>query len=101
MSREHLAKDVISSPFFFEDAGRLLLHPEPVQFNGRVLALSEDTGPANAKAPASAGGMFVPRTAASRPRAGIGSTKKAKAPSAAASASSSGKQQDDFRKMLS
>ncbi|GJE88539.1 RNA-binding protein Prp24 [Phanerochaete sordida] len=105
------------------EAGKLLLHPDPIVLNGHTLRLSEDSldsvnthrpaGP-----PATAGsGLFIPRSAASRPRAGLGSKKTANltvsastagaAPSSANAASgaakpvpASAKGQDDFRKML-
>ncbi|TFY58334.1 hypothetical protein EVJ58_g6483 [Rhodofomes roseus] len=104
------------------DVGKLLLRTEPVVFNGNTLELVADVpgGPRAARHPASTAppptagpAMFVPRTAASRPRAGLGSKKRvttisagATSSKAAASASSKGatsgqaKGQDDFRKML-
>ncbi|EKM51632.1 uncharacterized protein PHACADRAFT_261883 [Phanerochaete carnosa HHB-10118-sp] len=105
------------------EAGKLLLHPEPIVFNGSTLQLSEEgpetTGSKRLAGPsATAGsGLYIPRSAVSRPRAGLGSKKTANITvSAAASATtaatpgaSSGavkpslaaaKGQDDFRKML-
>jgi len=98
------------------DAARLLLLPDPFELNGVRLRFSEgEDVPAKArKAPAATGGMFIPRTAASRPRAGLGrarnpppATTPAARPAAAGSQASSGndvpvqsKAQDDFRKML-
>lgn len=97
------------------DAARLLLLPDPLVFNGVRLRFSEDEDvPTKARnAPAAAGGMFVPRKAASRPRAGLGWARN-RAPAASTSASpgtasktpsgdkasAGGKAQDDFRKML-
>ncbi|TFK73607.1 hypothetical protein BDN72DRAFT_761449 [Pluteus cervinus] len=94
------------------DAGKLLLRTEPLIFNGTTLSLAEEGSTA---APPTSGGHFVPRGAISKPRAGLGSRKQAKAgansanpakPFVAAGASSSaranagGKGQDEFRKML-
>lgn len=96
------------------DAARLLLIPD-LEFNGMRLRFSEaeDTP---AKAPntrTAAAGIFIPRTAASRPRAGLG---RARNPPPAAGTTQAletksqtssgdkgavqGKAQDDFRKML-
>jgi len=98
------------------DAARLLLLPEPLEFNGVRLRFSEgEEGPSKVRnAPAAAGGMFIPRNAASRPRAGLGRARNA--PPAAANTPAisgtksqtpsgdktpaQGKGQDDFRKML-
>ena len=95
------------------------MHTEPVIFNGNTLTFSEEalerTGPSRSMGPpaATGGGLFVPRTAASRPRAGLGSKKggavvnpavasTSASASASASKATSGpkKGQDDFRKML-
>ena len=97
-----------------QDAGKLLLASNTLEFNGSKLQVREEGAaappkkPGKAEAPSST--MFVPRGA--RPRAGLGSSKK---PSAVASASSTGaktrssassakpgagKSQDDFRKLL-
>ena len=97
------------------DAARLLLLPDPLEFNGVRLRFSEgEDVPAKARnAPAAAGGMFIPRNAASRPRAGLGRARN-QAPAASSSAApgttsktpsgdkapARGKAQDDFRKML-
>ncbi|KAF8463228.1 hypothetical protein DFH94DRAFT_786990 [Russula ochroleuca] len=97
------------------EAARLLLLPEPLEFNGVQLRFSEgDDTPAKAHgAPKTASGMFIPRTAASRPRAGLGRARKpppaagtTAAPESQSQTSSEdkaavqGKAQDDFRKML-
>jgi hypothetical protein len=93
----------------------LLLHSDPIVFNGVELRVSEEeaikkkpggTGKPTKGAP----DAFVPRTAASKPRAGIGSKKtRGTRPattttttftSAGGASSSSQKGQDDFRKML-
>jgi hypothetical protein len=86
------------------DAARLLLQTDPLEFNGVRLRFSEgEDAPSKAhKAPATAGGMFIPRNAASRPRAGLG---RARNPPPAAGTSgdkapAKGRAQDDFRKML-
>ena len=100
------------------DAARLLLLPDPLEFNGVRLRFSEDEEtPAKARnASAAVSGMFIPRNAASRPRAGLG---RARNPPPAATAAGTplaqaaksqtssgdkvpiqGKAQDDFRKML-
>lgn len=102
------------------DAGKLLLHPDPIVFNGSTLQLIEESldtaGGSRPAAPPTSGGLFIPRSATSRPRAGLGS-KKARggamlpppvpstsasepAPSSSAGPSKS-RGQDDFRKMLS
>ena len=88
---------------------------EPVILNGSILQLEEegrDGAPARAGAPPpQAGGMFIPRKAVSRPRAGLGHERKPKTnaggsqPPSALSAQrpgsqSLGKGQDEFRKML-
>lgn len=92
-----------------QEAGKLLLRPEPIEFGGNKLnimeeSLSKPIGPTTATR-----GNFVPRSAVSRPRAGIGSKKGrggASFPSTSTrsapgpSVSSTGKGQDDFRKML-
>lgn len=93
----------------------MLLRPEPIVFNGVNLEITEEASssssrPQPAAASASAGGMFVPRTAISRPRAGLGRARKpgigtAKPQSGTASERQEtqkvgGRGQDDFRKML-
>lgn len=98
------------------DAARLLLLPDPLEFDGVRLRFSEgeDTPAKAPNARTAASGMFIPRTAASRPRAGLG---RARNPPPAASTTTAapetksqtssgdkgdvqGKAQDDFRKML-
>ncbi|KAH7885374.1 hypothetical protein F5I97DRAFT_1378091 [Phlebopus sp. FC_14] len=98
------------------EAGKLLLRTEPIVFSGVNLDITEEeqaglprTQPA--APPVTTKGMFVPRTATSRPRAGLGRARKpgigATGPVADQTASTSGpsnagkgKGQDDFRKML-
>jgi hypothetical protein len=100
------------------DAARLLLLPDPLEFNGVRLRFSEgEESPAKArKASTAASGMFIPRNAASRPRAGLGRARNPPPAAATAGTSSApeaksqtssgdkapiqGKAQDDFRKML-
>ncbi|KAG9315935.1 hypothetical protein JVU11DRAFT_3587 [Chiua virens] len=97
------------------EAGKLLLRPEPIIFNGISLKISEEAlsgipRPQGTSVPVSTGGLFVPRTAASRPRAGLGRARKpgtstAKLQSGADNSVQEleklgGKGQDDFRKML-
>lgn len=94
-----------------------MLLKEPLVFSGVSLAISEELLEGGAKhqsGPPKAGGlMFIPRNAASRPRAGLGSSKKptqkAKADTQAitqvsgvssSSMPGSTKSQDDFRKLL-
>lgn len=93
----------------------MLLRSEPIVFSGVELSVSEEeaikkkpggTGKPTKGAP----GVFVPRTAASKPRAGIGSKKTAgtrppptttfTSAGDASPPSSSQRGQDDFRKML-
>ncbi|KAG6850068.1 hypothetical protein H0H93_001618 [Arthromyces matolae] len=99
------------------EAGKLLLRTDPILFRGNTLQFSEE-GPdsvaiRSAAPPPKAGGLFVPRAATSRPRAGLGHARKP-LPSAHSQAhpsnpkntekksttSDQGKGQDDFRKML-
>jgi hypothetical protein len=100
------------------DAARLLLLPDPLEFNGVRLRFSEgEDTPAKARnASTATSGMFIPRNAASRPRAGLGRARNPPPAAAAASTSSTpeaksqtssgdkapiqGRAQDDFRKML-
>lgn len=99
------------------EAARLLLLPDPLEFNGVRLRFSEGDDPPvkahSAPKAAAASGMFIPRTAASRPRAGLGRARKPPlaagtpvAPETTPQTSSGdkaavqGKAQDDFRKML-
>lgn len=105
-----------------QDVAKLLLSKEAIEFNGVTLTLSElpdapaaPGSSAKSGAGAAAGGLFVPRTAASRPRAGLGHARKAPAAAAASGAPvagssggggsmgppAGGRGQDDFRKMLS
>ncbi|KAJ6584742.1 hypothetical protein B0H19DRAFT_1319016 [Mycena capillaripes] len=89
------------------EASKLLLRTDPVEFNGNVLKLSEES---TDKAALKSEGLFVPRAA--KPRAGLGHRKavpRASALPAVPVASGSrdpppapanGKGQDDFRKML-
>ncbi|KAI0084788.1 hypothetical protein BDY19DRAFT_1077256 [Irpex rosettiformis] len=103
------------------EAGKLLLLSAPIVFNGQTLQLSEESlesappthrATASRPLPGAPTGLFVPRTAASRPRAGLGS-KRARATVSAApgtnttftaasstATTSTAKGQDDFRKML-
>lgn len=120
-----------------QTVGALLLRATPLVFQGQELSVSEDAAlppaPKKAAAPSNAGAgsstaaaaaPFVPRGVMSRPRAGIGSKKRAgqtavsagagivskastdtpmdtsDATSAAVTAANGGKGQDDFRKML-
>jgi len=86
----------------------LLLRSEPVVFDGQTLELSEEGAPAKKSAPApNATGAFVPRKAGSKPRAGLGARKpvlnlaaSGSIPASKPSAPSTGKGQDDFRKLL-
>lgn len=90
----------------------MLLRAEPIVFNGVELSVSEEE--AIKKKPGGTGkltkgatNVFVPRTATSKPRAGIGSRKApgtrpptTTTSTSAGDASSSKREQDDFRKML-
>jgi hypothetical protein len=89
-----------------------------LMFNDTVLQISEETlsGPSQSRPsapPAKMGGLFVPRAAISRPRAGLGHARKASIGMSAKSMatatpsigttlshSQQGCGQDDFRKML-
>ncbi|KAJ7432338.1 hypothetical protein FB451DRAFT_1480862 [Mycena latifolia] len=88
------------------EAGKLLLRPEPVVFNGNTLKLSEEGSDV---AVLKSEGLFVPR--ATKPRAGLAQRKAVPRSSAVAAPVASGsrdapaapvkgKGQDDFRKML-
>ncbi|KAF9257513.1 hypothetical protein L218DRAFT_910382 [Marasmius fiardii PR-910] len=92
------------------DAGKLLLRTEPVVFNGNTLKLSEE---ANISEQAPSTSTFIPRTAASRPKAGLGFKRRAPVAisretvsqaqptySNQTSGGGTGKGQDDFRKIL-
>jgi hypothetical protein len=89
------------------DAARLLLSPE-FEFNGIQLRFSECAAGKPRDTLAIGGGTFIPRNAASRPRAGLG---RARPPATlpagsqmpsddSTSSRGKGKAQDDFRKML-
>lgn len=100
------------------DAARLLLLPDPLEFNGVRLRFSEgeETHAKARNASTAASGLFIPRNAASRPRAGLGRARNPPPAAATVSTSSAseaksqtssgdkatiqGKAQDDFRKML-
>ena len=110
----------LTSPYHSQEAGKLLLRPDSIVFNGNTLQIVAEstTGPPTARPlapPAANAGLFVPRAAVSRPRAGLGSRQRGlgtvqASGSAAASASNASapqapsggasKGQDDFRKML-
>lgn len=92
------------------EAGKLLLRAEPIILGENVLQFSEEqAGPSRgqpAAPPPATGGMFVPRAAGSRPRAGLGRARKPGLGATQAPSSSNAqppeqkKGQDDFRKML-
>ncbi|KAI0769831.1 RNA-binding protein Prp24 [Fomes fomentarius] len=102
------------------EAGKLLLRPDSIVFNGKTLQIVAEgtTRPATSSRPlappAANAGLFVPRSAVSRPRAGLGSkqrglgTARVSGPAEASTSSAppnaasggAGKGQDDFRKML-
>jgi hypothetical protein len=106
--------DIFHLLTFLQEAGKLLLRTEPLLFNDTVLQISEEisSGPSRSRPsapPAKTGGLFVPRAAVSRPRAGLGHARKpgigaGAKPTATATPSTSttsqGRGQDDFRKML-
>jgi squamous cell carcinoma antigen recognized by T-cells 3 len=98
-----------------QEAGKLVLRTEPILFNNKTLQLSEEIQGGLSRSrpsapPAKTGGLFVPRAAVSRPRAGLGQARKpgigAKAVATATpstggtSRPQQGRGQDDFRKML-
>jgi hypothetical protein len=93
-----------------QEAGKLHLRREPIIFNGNKLVLSEESKERGSKSlpsapPSKTTGMFVPRTTGSRPRAGLGRSRKpvmstAAAGSAASSTKPTPKSQDDFRRLL-
>ena len=97
-----------------KEAGKLLLRTEPIVFQGNTLELIEDVPLPKATGTAPKGdgkALFTPRMLGpSKPKAGLGFRKSAPAPrkdtqasqetSAASSKPSTGKGQDDFRKML-
>ncbi|KAF8584488.1 hypothetical protein K439DRAFT_1633508 [Ramaria rubella] len=90
------------------EAGRLLLNKESIIFDNRTLEFIEEDLPASTRESARSGSMFVPRGAAGRPRAGIGSKKTISkksvvedpGTSARVTESGAGKGQDDFRRMV-
>jgi hypothetical protein len=88
-----------------------MLRTDPIIFGGNVLQFSEEqSGPSRgqpAAPPPATGGMFVPRVAKSRPKAGLGrarqtvlGTTQAASSANAQTSEQRGKGQDDFRKML-
>ena len=80
----------------------MLLQTEPIVFGGNTLEIGENTR-AKGNASTSSGALFKPRNLGpSRPKAGLGFKKASfkERSSEVASASSGGKGQDDFRKML-
>lgn len=97
-----------------QEVGKLALMAEPILFSENELKITEESAEADSRAapstlPSSGGGLFVPRTAASRPRAGLGHKKKLGTgvtqtqtadASTSASVKAGAKGQDDFRKML-
>lgn len=93
------------------DAAQLLLNSESFEFQGVQLRFSESENvPGRShNIPAVGGGVFIPRNAASRPRAGLGRARNPSRVPAVGSQMMSddsapsrgkGKAQDDFRKML-
>jgi RNA recognition motif-containing protein len=90
------------------EAGKLLLRTEPIILGGNVLQFSEEQAGRGQPAapPPETRGMFVPRAAGSRPRAGLGRARKPGATQASLSSNAQPpeqkekKGQDDFRKML-
>ena len=93
----------------------MLLHPLPVKFGGNTLRFSEEAleSTRSNRPPVAPVHFFMPRSAASRPRAGLGSKKSQNMSVSAATGSASShpisnqpastgpaKGQDDFRKML-
>lgn len=98
-----------------QEAGKLLLHPDTIVFNGNTLQIVAEATATLARPmapPSATTGLFVPRAAQSRPRAGLGSKQRglrsstAMMPSTTGASGSGGqssggaKGQDDFRKML-
>ncbi|KAF9468618.1 hypothetical protein BDZ94DRAFT_1279703 [Collybia nuda] len=97
------------------EVGKLLLRTEPIVFCSNTLQISEDGRDGALKRqgapPPKTGGLFVPRATVSKPRAGLGHTRKrlvqppgaqtvSVAPGESSGSKSSPKGQDDFRKML-
>jgi len=98
-----------------QEAGKLMLRAEPIVFQDVNLVISEETASLSRALPPSSsvrgGSMFVPRSTASRPRAGLGRTRKpgigamtgasgSTGTSYSVSDVGKGRSQDDFRKML-
>ncbi|THH19088.1 hypothetical protein EW146_g2006 [Bondarzewia mesenterica] len=82
------------------DVGKMLLLSEPIIFHGQALQLSESSDKPSGS---STGGLFVPRAAKSRPRAGLGHVRKPPVASSMEGTSTQSQQnkgQDDFRKMV-
>ncbi|KAJ3800908.1 hypothetical protein GGU11DRAFT_676191 [Lentinula aff. detonsa] len=92
------------------DAGKLLLRPEPITFNGVALELSEEAVAPHKQHAVGRAGTFVPRKTISKPRAGLGHKQKPATPlnpgsnapitSVNLGSTSGGKGQDDFRRLL-
>ncbi|KAJ4001680.1 hypothetical protein F5050DRAFT_1708044 [Lentinula boryana] len=92
------------------DAGKLLLRPESITFNGVALELSEEAVAPHKQHAVGRAGTFVPRKTISKPRAGLGHKQKPVTPSNPGSnapitsvnlgSTSGGKGQDDFRRLL-
>jgi hypothetical protein len=109
------SSDIFHMLTYLQEAGKLLLRTEPLLFSDTVLKISEEklSGPSRSRPsapPAKTGGLFVPRAAVSRPRAGLGHARKhgigagaksmTTATASTSTTSSQGRGQDDFRKML-
>lgn len=115
VKRVEIFKDIAQAVVELEsvaEAGRLLLAQEPIIFNDKVLKFIEEPHLRQRPSAEASTSTFVPRAAASRPRAGIGLGKKRQpattgqmnppkdpAPAPVASSTNS-KGQDDFRKLL-
>lgn len=106
--RSHAPRDPSDTTSHLQEAGKLLLRTEPIMLSGNVLQFSEEhAGPSRSQPvapPPETRGMFVPRAAGSRPRAGLGRARKPGATQTTSSAQPPEQQgkkgQDDFRKML-
>jgi hypothetical protein len=88
-----------------QDVGRVLLRADPITFGGNILEISENIRAKGNVAASSSAPLFKPRNLGpSRPKAGLGSKRtpivERNAEEPVASASSGGKGQDDFRKLL-
>jgi squamous cell carcinoma antigen recognized by T-cells 3 len=90
-----------------QEAGKLLLQVEPILFEGKhlVFVVEDSAGSSKPRPTTSTKGPFVPRTAGSRPKAGLGFTRKGgtstgKVDPQESSTRGGPKSQDDFRKML-